>query len=64
MILAQDPHPGEEVQRLREQILAEYEGAVFNLIRNYTQLIRAILLYKINARKLQKQKNELDKYDS
>jgi hypothetical protein len=37
---------------------------VFNLIRNYTQLIRAILLYKINARKLQKQKNELDKYDS
>jgi hypothetical protein len=37
---------------------------VFNLIRNYTQLIRAILLYKINARKLQKQKNELDKYDN
>ena len=37
---------------------------VFNLIRNYTQAIRAYLLYRINKRKLQKSYEELTKYDS
>lgn len=36
---------------------------VFNLIRNYTQVIRAYLLYRINKRKLQKTLEELNKYD-
>ena len=37
---------------------------VFNLIRNYTQLMRAFLLYRINKRKLQKTREDLAKFDS
>jgi len=37
---------------------------VFNLIKNYTQLIRAYLLYRINKRKLAKIEAELSKHDN
>lgn len=37
---------------------------VFNLIKNYTQLIRAFLLYRINLRKLHKTEQEMHKYSN
>lgn len=37
---------------------------VFNLSRNYTQLLRAVLLYKINKRKLDKIEVEMSKYNN
>ncbi len=37
---------------------------VFNLIKNYTQLIRAFLLYRINLRKLNQTEQEMRKYSN
>lgn len=37
---------------------------VFNLIKNYTQLIRAFLLYRLNSRKLEKIDQELRQYEN